>query len=202
METHHVPEQEDSIFESKVIMVQIPSGFFLKVDCDQLILKVTQKKKFVNIISLQKELQQSFYTAKETINKMKRQPTEWDKIFAKDATNKGLISKIQKQVIQLNIQKENHNQNKLARRSKQTFLQRRHIGGQQALEKKMLNITNYQRNINQSYNYLIPVRMAIIRKSINKCWRECGEMDPSYTVGGNVNWYNHYGEQYGGSLRN
>ena len=68
---------------------------------------------------------------------MKRQPTEWDKIFAKDATNKGLISKIQKQVIQLNIQKENHNQNKLARRSKQTFLQRRHIGGQQALEKKM-----------------------------------------------------------------
>ena len=49
---------------------------------------------------------------------MKRQPTEWEKKFAKDATNKGLISKIQKQVIQLNIQNENHNQNKPARRSK------------------------------------------------------------------------------------
>ena len=36
----------------------------------------------------------SFCTAKETINKMKRQPTEWEKIFANDVTNKGLVSKI------------------------------------------------------------------------------------------------------------
>ena len=36
----------------------------------------------------------SFCTAKETINKMKRQPTEWEKIFANDVTDKGLISKI------------------------------------------------------------------------------------------------------------
>ena len=35
----------------------------------------------------------SFYTAKETINKMKRQPMEWDKIFANDGTDKGLISR-------------------------------------------------------------------------------------------------------------
>ena len=38
----------------------------------------------------------SFYTAKETINKKKRQPTDWEKIFANDATDKGLISKIYK----------------------------------------------------------------------------------------------------------
>ena len=38
----------------------------------------------------------SFCTAKEIINKMKRQPTEWEKIFANDAANKGLISKIRK----------------------------------------------------------------------------------------------------------
>ena len=36
----------------------------------------------------------SFCTAKETINKMKRQPSEWEKIFANEATDKGLISKI------------------------------------------------------------------------------------------------------------
>ena len=47
----------------------------------------------------------SFGTAKETIDKMKRQPTEWEKIFANDMTNKRLISKIYKQVIQLNIKK-------------------------------------------------------------------------------------------------
>ena len=34
----------------------------------------------------------SFCTAKETINKMKRQPTEWEKIFANDTSNKGLVS--------------------------------------------------------------------------------------------------------------
>ena len=41
----------------------------------------------------------SFCTAKETINKMKRQPSEWEKIFANEATDKGLISKIYKQLI-------------------------------------------------------------------------------------------------------
>ena len=40
-----------------------------------------------------------FCTAKETINKIKRQPTEWEKIFANEATDKGLISKIYKQLI-------------------------------------------------------------------------------------------------------
>ena len=46
----------------------------------------------------------SFCTAKGTINKTKRQPTEWEKLFANDATEKGLISKIYKQLIQLNIE--------------------------------------------------------------------------------------------------
>ena len=41
----------------------------------------------------------SFCTAKETIYKRKRQPTRWEKIFANDANNKGLISKIYKQLI-------------------------------------------------------------------------------------------------------
>ena len=48
----------------------------------------------------------SFHAAKETINKMKKQPTEWEKIFANDMANKGLISKIYKQLIQLNIKKK------------------------------------------------------------------------------------------------
>ena len=49
----------------------------------------------------------SFCTAKETIKKMIRQPSEWEKIFANEATDKGLISKIYKQLMQLNIKKTN-----------------------------------------------------------------------------------------------
>ena len=48
----------------------------------------------------------SFCTAKETINNMKRQPSDWEKIFANEATDKGLISKIYKQFMQLNIKKQ------------------------------------------------------------------------------------------------
>ena len=47
----------------------------------------------------------NFYTVKETINKTKRQPMEWEKIFANEATNKGLTSKIYKQLMQLYIKK-------------------------------------------------------------------------------------------------
>ena len=45
----------------------------------------------------------SFGTARETINHMKRQPSEWEKIFANESTDKGLISKIYEQLMQLNI---------------------------------------------------------------------------------------------------
>ena len=48
----------------------------------------------------------SFCTANETIKKTKRQPSEWEKIFANEATDKGLISKIYKQLMQLNIKKK------------------------------------------------------------------------------------------------
>ena len=50
----------------------------------------------------------SFCTTKETISKMKRQPSEWEKIFANEATDEGLISKIYKQLMQLSIKETNN----------------------------------------------------------------------------------------------
>ena len=50
----------------------------------------------------------SFLTAKETISKMKRQPSEWEKITAYETTDKGLISQMYKQLIQLSARKTNN----------------------------------------------------------------------------------------------
>ena len=55
----------------------------------------------------------SFCTAKETISKVKRQPSEWEKIKANETTDKGLISKIYTQLIQLNARKTNNSITKL-----------------------------------------------------------------------------------------
>ena len=71
----------------------------------------------------------SFCTAKETLSKVKRQLSEWQKIIANKTTDKGLISKIYKQLIQLTTRKNKQPSQKVGKRPKQTFLQRRHTDG-------------------------------------------------------------------------
>ena len=82
---------------------------------------------------------QSFGTANKTINKTKRQTSEWEKIFANESTDKGLISKI---YMQLNIKETNNPIQKWAEDLNRHFSKRRHPDGQEAHE-KLLNITNY-----------------------------------------------------------
>ena len=72
---------------------------------------------------------ESFFTTKETISKVKRQPSQWEKVIANEEMDKELISKICKQPLQLNSIKINDPIKKMGQRTKQTFLQRRHTDG-------------------------------------------------------------------------
>ena len=68
-------------------------------------LRILETKAKINKWDLMKP--KSLCTAKETISKVKRQPSDWEKIIANEATDKGLISKIYKQLLQLNSRKIN-----------------------------------------------------------------------------------------------
>ena len=71
----------------------------------------------------------SFCTIKETISKVRRQPSEWEKIIGNETMDKGVISNIYKQLMQLNTRETNNPIKKVGKTTKQTFLQRRHTDG-------------------------------------------------------------------------
>ena len=87
---------------------------------------------------------------KETISKVKRQPSKWEKIIANETIDKELISKIYKQLLQLNSRKISKPIKKWAKELKRHF-SKEYIQMANKHE-KMLNITHYQRNANQNHD--------------------------------------------------
>ena len=122
----------------------------------------------------------SFCTTKETISKtarVKRQPSDWEKIIANEATDKGLISKIYKQLLQLNSRKINDPIKKWAKDLNRHFSKKDIQMANKHLKRcsTSLIIREMQIKTTMRYHYM-PVRMAAIQKStaINaeRLWRK------------------------------
>ena len=115
----------------------------------------------------------SFCATKETISNVKRQPSEWKKLIADEATDRELISKICKQLLQLNSRKINDPIKKWVKELSRHFSKEDIQMVNKHMKRCSTSLIIREMQIKTTMRYhLMPVRMAAIKKSPNsKCWR-------------------------------
>ena len=118
----------------------------------------------------------SFCMAKENSTKIQREPTVWENIFANDTSDKGLISIIYKELIQLHSRKTKNPLKKWAKDLNRHFSKEDIQRVQSHMKRSSASLAISEIQIKTIMRFhLTPVRVANINKSRNKCWRRCGQ---------------------------
>ncbi|KAL6073591.1 hypothetical protein STEG23_027892, partial [Scotinomys teguina] len=144
----------------------------------------------------------SFCKAKDTVTKTKHQPTEWEKIFTNPTSDRGLISRIYKELKKHDIKTPNSPIEKWAIELNREFTAEEYRMAERHLRKCSTSLLIREMQIKTTLRYhLTPVRMAKIKTLGTVHVGEDVEQEEHFsTVGGNADWYNHYGKQSPGPL--
>ena len=114
---------------------------------------------------------------KETISKVERQPSDWEKIIANEATDKGLILEIYNQLLQLNSRKISDPIKKWTKELNRHFSKEDIQMSNKHKKSCSTSLISREMQVKTTMRYHFTlVRIAAIKRSTNNiCWRECGE---------------------------